>query len=227
MSRPELVTYDGLPAASGGAHAMRTRKPSAAAAKFDAFLGACTTPARDSSSVLRIRAGGAEARSEHWRALATEMLGGPSRTERTHQEWRVRQDRLSDVLAALDAATSDDVTRFGSPLAALVLSAAVRLVDPNDGAPYAGVSAEATGGFAVDGYGRTLGASGVRAAFGTTASSLSLWLAFPGDVRLDAAASHVQAHAPVRLSAKHWRRWTPTRSGDGYGSARIPSPLTR
>ncbi|WP_208719882.1 hypothetical protein [Amycolatopsis circi] len=44
MTRPDIVTYDGLPAASGGAHALRTRKPSAVHTKVHAFLNACTTP---------------------------------------------------------------------------------------------------------------------------------------------------------------------------------------
>ena len=128
------------------------------------------------------------------------------------------------MLAALDAATPVDVTSHGRPLAVLAVNAPVRLLDPSSGTRYVGVSPEATGGFAVDGYGRTLGVSGVRATFGTTASSLSLWLSFPGDERLADAAAHVQAHVPVRLSAKHWRRWSAARSGNGYRSVRIPSP---
>ncbi len=225
MTRPELVTYDGLPASSGGAHGMRTRRPSAARTAVDAFLAACTVPAGAASTTFRIWAGGPGQRSEHWRLLASDLLGGPRRTERTHMEWGVRDDRIDDVFSALDAATPADVTTHGRPLAVLAASTPVRLVDPTSGRPYEGVSPGAAGEFAVDGYGRILGASGVRASFGTSGAALSLWLCFPGDERLAAAAAHVQTHAPVRLSSRQWRRWAPTRSGDGYRSSRIPSPI--
>lgn len=224
MIRPELVTYDGLPAASGGAHGMRTKKVAAAAASVEAFLEASTEPAGSASRTFRVWTSGPEDRLAHWRELATGALGGPRRRDRTHWEWHVRDDLAGDMVAALGAATPADVTAHGHSLAALVTNAPVRLIDPASGTPYVGVTPEATGAFEVDGYGRTLGASGVRATFGTTASALSLWLSFPGDERLTAAAEHVRAHAPVRLSAKHWRRWSPTRSGSGYRSVRIPPP---
>ncbi|MCK0093828.1 hypothetical protein MWU77_23965 [Rhodococcus sp. F64268] len=134
---------------------------------------------------------------------------------------------MDEVLDVLDGAVREDVTRYGRPLVGLVVGGPVHLIDPATGDAYAEVSVEDSGRFVVDGYGRTLGASGVRATIGSTASSLSLWLSFPGDHRLPAAAAHVQEHAPVRLSAKHWRRWTPSRTGDGYRSIRIPSPLAR
>jgi len=88
-----------------------------------------------------------------------------------------------------------------------------------------GVDRAASGGFATDGYGGVLGESGVRATFGSAGSKMSVWFTFPGDERLGAAAAFVQEHAPGRLSSKHGRRWTPARSGDGYRSARMPSPL--
>lgn len=81
------------------------------------------------------------------------------------------------------------MTAYGHPLASLVLTADVRLLDPATGAPDEDISAEAFGRFAVDGYGRMLGASGVRASIGTTASSLSLRLSLPGDDRLPAEAA--------------------------------------
>ncbi|MGW4399849.1 hypothetical protein ACWEHA_31560 [Amycolatopsis nivea] len=217
MTRPDIVTYDGLPT---GAHALRIRKPAVAHQKVRAFLDACTEPAGASVLIFQIWAGGLD---ERWRELAADLLGGPSRTDRTHREWRVREDSVPAILAALDGAEPEDVTRYGRSVACLVLNSRVRLVDPDSREPY--VSEEDTGRFAVDGYGRILGASGVRSTIGSAASSLSLWLSFPGDDRLGAAAAQVQEHAPVRLSAKHWRRWTPGRDGAGYRSGKIPSPV--
>lgn len=99
------------------------------------------------------------------------------------------------------------------------------LVDPATRAPYERIDADTFGRFPVDGYGRLLGASGVRAAFGTTASSLSLWLALPADDRLHDAAAHVQKHLPFRMSTKHWRRWSATKDGQSYRASKIASPL--
>ncbi|MET9258953.1 hypothetical protein [Amycolatopsis sp. NPDC004079] len=227
MTRPDIVTYDGLPAASGGAHALRSRKPSAAHLKVRAFLDACTEPAAAPALTFQLWAGGPAERTQRWQEIATDLLGGPKRTERTHREWGVRDDSAFAVLNALDAAEPEDVTQYSRSLACLVLNLPVRLVDAGTREPYAGVSTEDIGGFAVDGYGRTLGASGVRATIGSASSSLSLWLSFPGDERLAAAAAQVREQAPVRLSAKHWRRWTVRRDGNGYRSVKIPSPVVR
>ena len=84
MTRPELVTYDGLPAASGGAHGLRVRRAATAHAGVDAFLSTCVEPIGAVSRTFRVWAGGPEHRSAHWRELAASVLGGPRRTDRTH-----------------------------------------------------------------------------------------------------------------------------------------------
>lgn len=224
MTRPDFVTYDGLPAASGGAHALRVRRPTAAFERVDAFLTQCTLPEGDTSFGYRLWVGGAADRTGRWQQWAASALGGVRRTQPSYREWNVRADNVVTVLEELETADADDVTRHGGSLVTLSRSTAVRLMDPATGVAYVDVNTAASGGFAVDGYGRVLGASGVRATFGSAGSTMSLWLSFPGDERLAAAAAHVQAHAPVRLSAKHWRRWTVT-GADGYRSARTPSPL--
>ncbi|MBF6258516.1 hypothetical protein IU468_19630 [Nocardia farcinica] len=43
----EVVTYDGLPAASGGAHRLRTRNPRLAWEAVQSFLDACVLPVDD------------------------------------------------------------------------------------------------------------------------------------------------------------------------------------
>ncbi|MBF6520421.1 hypothetical protein [Nocardia farcinica] len=173
----EVVTYDGLPAASGGAHRLRTRNLRLAWEAVQSFLDAWVLPAGDPTVTLVVWKGGPP---------------GPS----------------------------------GTPRASLVWDAQVRLLDPRTGEPHQDVSPETFARFPVDGYGRVLGASGVRASIGTTASSIALWLSLPADDRLAAAARHLQHHVPVRLSPKHWRRWRPTRDGSSYRSTKTPSPLT-
>ncbi|MFJ6530942.1 hypothetical protein [Microbacterium sp. NPDC091662] len=225
MVNPEVVTYDGLPASAGGAHSLRTKKPRSAYEGVQAFLDAAGRTIGAPEMSFQVWAGGPPDVAGRFESFAAAHLGGPQSRQRTHTRWRVRSDDVDATLDALSGADSEAVTEHGHPLASLVWNAQVALVDPATRAPYEGIDTDAFGRFAVDGYGRLLGASGVRATFGTTASSLSLWLAFPADDRLHDAAAHVQKHLPVRLSAKHWRRWRATKDGKSYRATKITSPL--
>ncbi|MFD6053363.1 hypothetical protein [Agromyces sp. NPDC060279] len=222
---PEVVTYDGLPAAAGGAHSLRSKRPADAHERVQHFLAACTVPTEPAQWTFSISADGDPAATERVAAFAAEVLGGPSRTQRVRRDWNVRPESVPQVLEAI-AAEAGAATKYGASLATLAQSLPVRLLDPDRREPFAELAPEAFGGFAVDGYGRLLGVSGVRASYGTAGSALSLWLNLPADERLSPAARHVQDHLPFRLSAKHWRRWQPTRAGDGYRSSKLPSPLT-
>jgi hypothetical protein len=221
----EVVTYDGLPTSAGGAHSLRTKNPRTAYETVQAFLDAAGVTIGAPEMSFQLWAGGPPDETDRVEAFAAAHLGGPQSRQRTHTQWRVRSDDVDAALDALNGAGSGAVTTHGHPLASLVWNAQVALVDPATGSPYEGIDAGAFGGFAVDGYGRLLGASGVRAAFGTTASSLSLWLGFPADDRLHDAAAHVQKHLPFRLSAKHWRRWRATKDGQTYRATKITAPL--
>ena len=220
----QVVTYDGLPAAAGGAHALRVKNPADARARVERFLDACTQPAGPQRWAFQVATGGDPDASDGLRTVATEHLGGHRHRAQTHTEWGVRDDAVDELLAALVDA-GPQTTRYGAPLAALTQSVAVHLLDPGTGEVWSDLDPGTFGGFAVDGYGRLLGASGVRATYGTSGATLSLWLNLPADGRLVPAAQHLQQHLPVKLSTKHWRRWAPTRAGDGYRSTKIPSPL--
>ena len=221
----EVVTYDGLPASAGGAHTLRSKHPRTAYDQVEGFLDAAVRVEGTPTLAFRLWSGGPSGSAAGLEEFAAARLGGPQRRQRTHADWRVRAEDVDAVLDALIVAGPAAVTTHGHPLASLVWSAAVAVLDPDTRRPYAELTPESFGDFAVDGYGRRLGASGVQATIGTTASSLSLWLAFPGDERLRPAAAHVQQHLPFRMSAKHWRRWTATKDGTSYRSSRIESPL--
>lgn len=224
ITSPHVVTYDGLPAAAGGAHSLRAKRPDEAFQRLQSFVGACTEPVSPAAWAFEISAGGPPAPTARAVALATECFGGPRYRAQTHTEWNVPPEFVSHALEAL-IDVGPEVTTHGRSLAALTCSTPVRLVDPDTGAPYPDITPDAFGHFAVDGYGRRLGASGLRATLGTAASSLSVWLNLPADERLSPGARHLQGHLPFRLSAKHWRLWRPTRSGDAYRATKTPSPL--
>jgi hypothetical protein len=222
---PEAVTYEGLPASAGGAHSLRTKNPRRAYDTVQALLDATVLTTGAPEMSFRLWAGGPPDAADRFEAFAAAHFGGPQSRQRTHTEWRVRAENVDATLEALSGADARAVTGHGHPLASLVWNAQVALIDPVSRTPYDGIDTDAFGRFAVDGYGRLLGASGVRATFGTTASSLSLWLTFPADDRLHDAAAHVQAHLPFRLSTAHWRRWRATKDGQSYRATRIASPL--
>lgn len=224
-SNQEVVTYDGLPTSAGGAHSLRTKNPRTAYESVQAFLEAAGLTVDAPELSFQLWAGGPPDVAGRFESFAAAHLGGPRSRQRTHTQWRVRSDGIGATLDAVSGADSTAVTAHGHPVASLVWAAQVALVDPATGTPYEGIDADAFGRFAADGYGRLLGASGVRATFGTTASSLSLWLGFPADDRLHDAAAHVQEHLPFRMSAKHWRRWRATKDGQSYRAAKITSPL--
>ena len=224
-SHQEVVTYDGLPASAGGAHSLRTKNPRKAYESAQAFLDAAVLTIGVPEMSFQLWAGGPPDIADRFESFAAARLGGPQSRQRTHTQWRVRSENLGATLDALNSADSGAMTGHGHPLAALVWNTQVALTDPVTRASYEGIDADAFGRFAVDGYGRLLGGSGVRATFGTTASSLSLWLAFPADDRLHDAAAHVQNHLPFRLSTKHWRRWRATKDGQSYRAIKIASPL--
>jgi len=221
----EVVTYDGLPTSAGGAHSLRTKNPRTAYETVQAFLDAAGVTIGAPEMSFQLWAGGSPDVAGPFESFAAAHLGGPQSRQRTHTQWRVRSDDVDATLDALSGADSGAVTGHGHPVASLVWNAPVALVDPATGSPYEGIDADVFGRFAVNGYGRLLGTSGVRASFGTTASSLSLWLGFPAGERLHDAAAHVQKHLPFRLSAKHWRRWRATKDGQSYRATKITSPL--
>lgn len=224
-SNQEVVTYDGLPASAGGAHSLRAKNPRAAFECVQAFVDASVLTVGAPEISFRLWAGGPPEATGRFESFAAAHFGGPQRRQRTHTQWRVRSDDVDAALDALSSAGPGAVTGHGHPLASLVWNAQVALIDPGTGTSYEGIGADAFGSFAVDGYGRLLGTSGVRATFGTTASSLSLWLAFPAGDRLHDAAAHVQQHLPFRMSTKHWRWWRATKDGQSYRAVKITSPL--
>jgi len=223
ITLPEVVTYDGLPGSAGGAHSLRVKRPDVAFQRLQTFLESCTEPVSLPSWTFEIYQSGPSEPTAQLSSFATELFGGPRYKAQTHTEWNVPPGSVNEALDALVG--SDAVTTHGRSLAALTCSTPVRLIDPNTRAPYPDITPDAFGRFAVDGYGRTLADSGIRATLGNAASSLSLWLHLPADERLSSGARHLQDHLPFRLSAKHWRLWRPNRSADSYRSNKIPSPV--
>lgn len=220
----QLITYEGLPAANGGAHALAGRDPLAAADRIEDFLAACLRIDRAADAVLHIDAL-AEASAQDTAAIESALrgrFGEPSDQDAFGAEWAVPEapkDR-ADALTLVAAAA-----RAGHPGLSLRLAWTGRLLDPETAEPYPGISAAEFGDFEADGSGRLLGASEVRASIGSGRSTIGLWLNLPADERLAPAVAALSEALPIRLAAHHWKRWQPTRDGSAYRFFQEPSPL--
>ncbi|MEB4613573.1 hypothetical protein [Leucobacter sp. M11] len=220
----QIVTYDGLPASAGGAHGLRGRDPRAAAERVDAFLTACFRVDDPQDPVLRLRAGERDS-AQDTAAIAAAVrgrFGEPRVSADAAAEWLIPDtpQGLGDALTLIAAAVRAEHSGLD-----LVRTWSGRLLDPQTRRPYAGISAADFGDYAVDGSGRLLGESGVRATIGSGRSSISLWLNLPGDERFRPGVKHLAEHLPITLSPHHWRRWQATRDGLDYRFFREPSPV--
>lgn len=220
----QIITYDGLPVSAGGAHGLRGRDPRAAADRVQAFVSACLRVDDEPGAFLRLRTTPQDSAQD---AAAIEAavrgrFGGQRATGAAGTEWNVPNTPkdLGDALTLIAAAG-----RAEFPGLALVRTWTGRLLDPATGKPYPGISAERFGNYEVDGYGRLLGESGVRATISSGRSSLSLWLNLPADDRFARAVKHLDEYLPITMSGHHWRRWQPTRDGIDYRFFKEPSPL--
>lgn len=220
----DIVTYDGLPISKGGAHTMRTRQAARGAAMFEEFLAAAVVPAVPVRwEVMALFSERANVVSPIEQALA-DTLGSPRFSDTWSDGWDVPADRLGDALALFDVKRSPELKAPAYLRPVLMGTVSGVALDPATGSGYVGVSPEACGGFAVDGYGTPLGSVGTRVSLGQYSAKLSLFLSLPGDERLAGATRHVQQHLSFALSEKHWKRWVPT--ADGYRAKRQGSPLT-
>ncbi|MFB6393312.1 hypothetical protein AAFH96_09355 [Polymorphospora sp. 2-325] len=78
----EVVTYDGLPAASGGAHALRVKKPRLVWQAVQSFVDAGSVTVGNPTVTLRLRRGDMPEVSSRLREFAAVAMGGPRTQDR-------------------------------------------------------------------------------------------------------------------------------------------------
>ena len=219
----EVVTYDGLPLTSGGAHGLRTRDALEALRRVEAFIDACLVTSARTRWTFRLMTMQESETTARLKAGIADLLGPKEDDIGVGLTWDVADEQVEPMRDFL-ARHGPEAEHSIQPLIALSGFVEGGLIDPATGTTFPDLTAEAFGDFAFDGHGRTLGRSGLRGTFGPGSSSLGLWLNFPADDRLVPAVRHVQDHLPVRLSPKHWRAWCRTRNGKSYRSVRHPFP---
>jgi hypothetical protein len=215
--RESVITYDGLPIASGGAHRLRTQDIETAANSLQSFVNAVSADSMPSAVQFELVSGPgtderrfAELVAEHDARYGKRRIQalGKHRASR----WNVPTSALKELVARSAFISSDQRDIAIQPVAILA-SWTINLIDPRSGRLLPHQDPQDYGGFAV-GDGRLLGRSTVfaRLASRTTAN---LWLSLPFQEPTEEArivASHIQVHFPCSLSQKHWKRWDLTKS---------------
>jgi hypothetical protein len=136
----------------------------------------------------------------------------------------VEWDRVEDALSIFESLEPLPTNRWGMAPIWLWFTADFRLRSPRDGRVWPAQDPELFGHFQTPG-GVTLGASSIRLILQARRSiGLSLSVPRATDDDLMEVVPWVQAALPMRLSAKHWTRWTLARNGRSYRGRRITPP---
>lgn len=234
-TRRGLISYDGLPIASGGGHGLGRIGARAAFDAVERFLAACTkttAPVRvtitvrfeDHTQPTLIAALHASAASQlgvRLDEVDQNMYGGTM-----VQRWPVSTKRAADTLEWLAGAKGLPKTPLGDA-ASVALDYDLRLKAMKGSAALPFQKPDNYCCQAYDGYGVKLGRSGCRIVLGESRSSMSaiLFLPFeePGP-ELWQYARFLQSHLPFRFSHKHWKHWRLTRKGNSYVGRHIEAP---
>ncbi len=219
--RRSVITYDGLPVSSGGAHKLKMRGPRAAWSATETFLKNCAawsatetflkncTDYNSPSSLfveLLEEKKISDSFSKSFKRRFSKQFGTPRTRKLGHAtglQWDVSKEMLTNLVDLLE--TSQPFPEY--PLCPLTinLSADFRLVDPKtrsvlahqDRAEYLNFEA---------GYHLFLGLSTL---YEDVTKELRGFVQF------------LQEHLPFRFSAKHWKIWKVNQAGTGYVGRKI------
>lgn len=205
---------------SGGAHGLGRVSTTQAATRWLAFLDARTRPAPILCSF--------DLDANPWlgpgRRLAARIAREfpPTLGARTH--FSVAPDRIIEAVDLLESLKPLPTSRSGLPAVTLTLGTSFSLLAPDGAALWPDQDPSLFGHFHTP-TGVTLGASTTRLSLDAGAS-MSLLLSVPeaSDEDLSVVVPWLQDALPMRLSPKHWARWTLTRDRHSYRRTAI-TPL--
>jgi hypothetical protein len=231
MTIKSIVTYDGLPKSSGGAHRLRTRNPISAYASIDAFLTCCTSdiyPTRFTIELIDSKFFPSEL-TKSLRLRFTARFGDPKRRMLGDDfvlEWDMRVEDVGEVLSIIAGLCPLPDHPFGLSLVSLVAGSVFHLMSsspgkilPNQGAANY-LEFEAIPGC-------KLGESYSHCRISQN-STMCLILSLPfSDTETGLFLDYTTFLAdslPFSFSKSHWKRWTFNRRGDGYIGRKFAYP---
>jgi len=143
------------------------------------------------------------------------------------EDWMhpVSPQRIAEALDLLDHIRPGIVDPAGHKNSYywLHLGANFKILSPSTGQPLPGQSRESFR-LCDYSYGVPLGTNSLLLSiFEKTTLALNFCIPEVESANVSDVVTMLQQHLPIRLSTKHWKRWTPTKTGT-YRSQRIPPP---
>ena len=213
------VAYDGLPISSGGAHGLGRMSARGAFEAWINFIDRCTDNSSVTSCFDSPQTPGLELDPEITRLVEREFPGRPGR-------FPVPRDRVDDALSLFESLEPLPTNQWGMAPLWLWFTTDFRMRHPGRDELWPDQDPALFGEFRTP-SGVLLGASSTRLIL-QAKRSIGLNLSIPNasDTDLAAVVPWLQAALPMRLSPKHWTRWTLSSDGRTYRGKRItPAPL--
>jgi hypothetical protein len=226
--RSSVITYDGLPISSGGAHGLRTRSPKVALEQVRDFLRMCTDNSSPSDVFVEVIVS-RSFQKEFTVPLAerlTAHLGTPiwrhAGAEDIAHRWTLTAHQIDEHVELI--AQACPLPRHPFKIQPFVVAALFkfRLVSQETNVALPCQDVAYYGNFSPR-PGQLMGESQLYARI-SERSTVSLFLNFPFQERSEsflAAAAYVQANLPFLLSPNHWKQWRSTKRGSKYLGRRI------
>jgi hypothetical protein len=197
------VTYVGLPVSSGGGHSLGRMSRPAAYEKTREFLRTCTQPVAPISFAFAVY-------------TRFELPPVPTLERELGRRFgsydSIPEDRVPEALALLDEIDPQPANPYGMVPIWFRMRSAFRILDRETKSPLPGQDPSRFGG--VDyAEGVPLGSSGLALSLHSSAVlSMNLCIPEASDRLLRSLIPWLQDNLPCKLSPKHWRAWTPTRT---------------
>lgn len=214
------VAYDGLPMSSGGAHALGRIAAGDALAAWRRFIDTCTDPSPIEAWFDFPATPGLVIDPKLARLIERQFPMSGQRGRRS-----VSPGRFEEAVALFESLEPLPINKWGMAPVWLWFTVDFRLRSPN-GSLWPGQDPALFGHFQTP-TGVVLGASSTRLIL-QAKRSVGLSLSIPGATDIDLAelVSWVQPALPMKLSPKHWTRWTLTKDKRSYrGEKIVPSSL--
>jgi hypothetical protein len=219
LPEPTAVTYVGLPISSGGAHSLARMSLRAAYEKTTRFLSRCTEPITPLGHTFWLVEVPELPRDRELEHLLRRRFGPGDNV-------RVPHERVDDALRFLEEIDPQPANRGGMARLWLRAECTFRVRDPATGTALPGQDSDRYDGFEYE-WRVALGSSRLALNLSNRASlGIDLCLPDADDETLARLVPWFQANLPCKLSAKHWKRWTPTKTGS-FKAVKIAAPPTR
>jgi hypothetical protein len=214
---PVVVTYVGLPVSSGGAHSLGRRSRRDAYRRMQTFLRECTEPAGSAHYSFAVH---------DVPELPPEPRFDSGLRRRFGDYAAISEDRVGDALDFLDVIDPQPTNRYGMAPVWFTAGYEFRVLDPATGRAIPGQDPRWFRGVEYE-WGVPLGSSRLRLILHNRASvAIELCIPYESERQLGRVVEWLQQHLPFSFSPKHWRAWTPTRTG-GFRKRRLSVVVPR